>query len=142
MPNLNAAIGIAQLERIVDFIEIKRLNGARYREELGDLECVKLQTEKPWAYMVYWMYCVELCREAKLSMNEVRAALLREGIGTRPFFKGLHSQSCLGKFGNTGQSRYPKTTIASENGFYLPSSVELTGTQIHHISEKLRCVLN
>lgn len=138
MTNMQAALGIAQLERINQFIEVKRLNGSRYRDVLGDLESIKLQTEKPWAYMVYWMYCVELCGEANMSMNELRAALLKDGIGTRPFFKGLHSQSCLGDFGSADESKYPNTVLASKNGFYLPSSVELTESQIHYVGEKIR----
>jgi perosamine synthetase len=60
MTNLQAAIGVAQMEKVNEFVEIKRRLGKYYAEKLGKLKGLKLQVEKPWARTVYWMYCIEL----------------------------------------------------------------------------------
>ena len=59
MTNLQAAIGVAQLERIDEFVALKRRFGAMYRERLSGIPGVRMQDERPWGRSVYWMYAIE-----------------------------------------------------------------------------------
>jgi perosamine synthetase len=141
MTNLQAAVGVAQMERIEEFIGIKRRLGEYYRERLLDFKGIKVQTEKSWAKMVYWMYCVELDRSLGLNSGEVMYGLARKGIGTRPFFTGLHKQPALRRLGLFRSQRYPVTERIARQGFYLPSGMSLTTKQIDRVIVALGQVL-
>lgn len=141
MTNLQAAVGIAQLERINEFIEVKRLNGLRYRSLLKQITGVKVQEQLPWAKMVYWMYCIELQESTKFNAGKMMKELYLAGIGTRPFFLGLHEQPVLRDKGWYLNEKFPITERASSQGLYLPSSLNLTEAQIKFVSQKIQEVL-
>jgi len=88
MTNLQAAIGIAQLERVKEFISIKRSLGEYYRNKLSTIPGVRFQVEKPYARSVYWMYSIELDESFGVDAETMMALLREKGIGTRPFFMG------------------------------------------------------
>jgi len=141
MTNMQAALGVAQLERIDEFVEIKRVNGARYGELLNQIPGLKTQTEMPWARMVYWMYAVELDESTGWSAEKMIAELSLRGVGTRPFFLGLHEQPALCGKGWYQNEEYPVTHKSSRQGFYLPSSLNLTDTQIEFVVEQIKDIL-
>ncbi len=130
MTNLQAAVGLAQTERADEFVAIKRANAGRYRELLDAVPGVRFMEPKSWARSVYWMYAVELDPDLGLDAAEVMARLARRGVGTRPFFRGLHAQPALRALGLFEGRRYPKTDHAYRYGFYLPSGLALTEAQI------------
>jgi perosamine synthetase len=138
MTNLQAALGVAQMERIEEFIGIKRRLGAYYRERLSGLDGVKFQVEKPWAKTVYWMYCIELDPKLGLSAQDLMARLGRKGIGTRPFFLGLHQQPALHRLGLFEGERHPVTERLARQGLYLPSGLALTEAQVDEVVAALR----
>ena len=133
MTNMQAAIGVAQLERIEEFIAIKRRLGKYYREKLSVLSGIKCQTEKPWASSVYWMYCIELDEGLGINAEEMMPKLAQKGIGSRPFFLGLHEQPALRKRGLFQGEEYPVTERISRQGLYLPSGLGLTEKQIDEV---------
>jgi len=133
MTNLQAALGVAQMERIDEFVRIKRMLGRYYRDRLSNIDGVKFQTEKPWAKMVYWMYCIELDQALGLTANEIMAELRRKGIGTRPFFLGLHEQPALKERGLFEGEHYPVTERIARQGLYLPSGLTLTEENIDEV---------
>jgi perosamine synthetase len=141
MTNMQAALGIAQLERIDEFVEIKRVNGARYGELLNQITGLKTQIEMPWAKMVYWMYAVELDESLGWSAEKMMAELSIRGVGTRPFFLGLHEQPALCDKGWYQDEKYPVTHKSSRQGFYLPSSLNLTNEQIEFTVEQIKDIL-
>jgi perosamine synthetase len=141
MTNLQAAIGVAQMERIEEFVQIKRRFGEYYREKLGLIEGLKIQVEKPWAKTVYWMYCIELDEHSGLNADRMMKELSRRGIGSRPFFLGLHEQPALWKIGLFEKERYPVTERISRQGLYLPSGLTLTEAQIDEVVSAVRSVL-
>jgi perosamine synthetase len=65
------------------------------------------------------------------------AALALRGVGTRPFFLGLHEQPVFHSKGWYLNERYPVTERAARQGFYLPSSVTLTESDINFVVEQL-----
>jgi perosamine synthetase len=142
MTNMQGAIGVAQLERLDEFVNIKRTIGNIYVERLNRLQGVKPQVEKPWARMVYWMYCVELNTSTGLDAKSMMAALALRGVGTRPFFLGLHEQPVFNSKGWYLNDHLPITERAARQGFYLPSSVTLTESDINFVVDQLAEVLS
>ena len=92
MTNLQAAVGLAQMEQIDRFIEIKRSIAQRYETILSKIDGIRFMTVKPWAYSTYWMNAIEVQPDTGLDASEVIQLLSQKGIGARPFFVGLHRQ--------------------------------------------------
>ena len=141
MTNLQAAIGVAQMERIDEFVATKRRLGEYYREKLSGIPGLKCQIEKPWAKTVYWMYCVELEEGIRMDAVDAMQKLGSKGIGTRPFFLGLHEQPVFHDRGLFKGEHYPVTERASRRGFYLPSGLALTEQQIDEVVTAVRAVI-
>ncbi len=129
MTNLQAAVGVAQLECIDKFIEIKRHWGKRYGEEFSKLKGVKYQIEKPWAKLVYWMYCLELDTSLGFTALDLATRLQEKGITTRPFFLGMHEQPAFHALGLFKGEKYPVAERIARQGLYLPSGMALTEQQ-------------
>jgi perosamine synthetase len=66
----------------------------------------------------------------------------KHGIGTRPFFRGLHNQPALRDMDLFKNESYPKTDFASQFGFYLPSGLTLTESDINKVVKALKDSLN
>jgi perosamine synthetase len=141
MTNMQGALGVAQLSRLDEFVEIKRANGVRYVEQLNQLQGIKTQTEKPWARMVYWMYCLELDPSSGLDAEKMMGILKKRGVGTRPFFLGLHEQPILQKKGWYKDEVFPITERAARQGLYLPSGLDLKHSDIDYVVEQVADIL-
>jgi len=141
MTNLQAAIGVAQLKKLDEFIEKKRQIAKWYAEELKELEekeLVKLHPEMEWAKCVYWMYSILIKDKAKISRNEAMKRLEKIGIETRPFFVPMH----LLPMYNSGE-RLPIAEDLAKKGINLPSSVALDKSQVTLIIQEFKkCYLN
>jgi perosamine synthetase len=133
MTNLQAAIGVAQMERIDEFVGIKRRLGSYYRKALAGIPGIRFQVEKPWAKSVYWMYSVELDESLGLDAETAMKELGAKGIGTRPFFLGLHEQPVLHDLGLFRGEKYPVAERIARQGFYLPSGLTLTEKDIDQV---------
>jgi len=133
MTNMQAAIGVAQMDRIEEFVHIKRHLGRYYREGLSEINGIKCQVEKSWAKMVYWMYCIELDMTLGINAELMMKELGKRGIGTRPFFLGLHEQPALNDLGLFRGEHYPVTERIARQGLYLPSGLTLTEEQIDEV---------
>lgn len=141
MSNLQAAVGLAQFEKIDEYIKIKRELGEYYISKLKDIQELKLQAEKEWAKTVYWMYAVELDSKLGISADIVMKKLKTAGVDTRPFFIGLHCQPVLREFGLFENESYPVTEKASKYGFYLPSGLALKKEQIDYVCDSLKKII-
>ena len=130
MSNLQAAIGVAQMERVEEFIAIKRTLGEYYRQRLSNISGVRFQIEKPFARSVYWMYSIELDETTGIDAEMMMKKLRDKGISTRPFFMGLHAQPALNEMGLFIGEKYANTERAYRQGLYLPSGLTLTRSQI------------
>ncbi len=142
MTNLQAALGVAQLENIERFIEIKRENAAYYIELLSDVETLQLPVEKEWAKNVYWMYAIVL--DESTGMNaEVFAQKLREyGIATRAFFYPMHLQPVLkDKYKKIEGQDFSVSEYISRQGLYLPSGLTLKKDDIEYIVQSIKKIL-
>lgn len=92
MTNIQAAIGLAQLERIDEFVAMRRKNAALYNDLLANVNGIGLPPEKKWAKSVYWMYSVLIEPEFELSRDELIRSLKNRQIETRSFFIPMDKQ--------------------------------------------------
>lgn len=138
MTNLQAAVGLAQLEQIEKFIAIKIRLGEYYRKRFACVKGVRFMPVKEYARSVYWMYGIELDPEFGITAEEMMGRLKKHGIATRPFFRGLHDQPVLNKMGLFAGESYPKTDHAYKYGFYLPSGLTLTEKQIDSVVDAVK----
>jgi perosamine synthetase len=130
MTNLQAAVGIAQLERIAETIALRRRLARYYQQRMAGVPNVRFQAETSYAKPVYWMYAVQLDEALGVDAEVAMRLLKDKGVGTRPFFLGLHAQPVLQKLGLFTDELYPQTDRAHKLGFYLPSGLTLTKSQI------------
>lgn len=141
MTNLQAAIGVAQMDRVEEFVQTKRRLGRYYRDGLSQIEGIRFQVEKPWAKTVYWMYCIELADSLEMDAAGMMQELAKKGIGTRPFFLGLHEQPVLHDLGLFHGESYPITDRIAKRGLYLPSGLTLTEQQIDEVLAAVKGII-
>jgi perosamine synthetase len=124
MTNLQAALGLAQLEKIEKHISKKREIGRIYQEGLKDIEGFQLPLEKTkYADNIYWVF--GLVAESETLKNETVSKLNAHKIGTRPFFWCMHEQPVFQKMGLFQGESYPIAEKMARCGFYLPSGLGL-----------------
>lgn len=141
MTNIQAAIGLAQVERIEAFVEKKREIARIYGELLGDITDVQLPVERSWAKNVYWMYAVVLGDSHRLDAEGAMGELRARNIDTRAFFLGMHEQPAFWDRGLFKGETYPITERIARRGLYLPSGLLLTAAQQEIVAGALRVVL-
>ena len=140
MTSLQAAVGLAQLERLDEATARKRHMGLRYTELLTNLEAVQLPLAKTdYAENVYWVYGVVL--QDHLVSSEVVKELVARGVATRPFFWPMHEQPVFRKMGFFEGVRCPVAERIGRQGFYLPSGLALTDQDITQVAEAMSEVL-
>lgn len=138
MTNLQAALGLAQLEEVKKYIKIKRWMAKKYNQGLAKVEGLILPVEKDYAFNVYWMYAVLVDeKEFGMSCQQLRKKLSQEGIDTRAFFIPVHKQPVFQKMGWYKKEKYPVAETVSQMGCYLPSGLAITPKQIDQVVEKI-----
>ena len=142
MSNLQAAVGVAQLERLNFFLEKKRSMGRLYTELLNDIQGIQLPlASTDYAENCYWVYGIVLKDETKLKAVDVMKALGEKKIGTRPFFYPMNKQPVLKKLGLFEGCDMPIAENLSQMGFYVPGGLALTESQIHEVAQALKEIL-
>jgi len=142
MTNLQAAIGLAQVERIDDHIARKRKMGARYTERLAGIRGLRLPVQRANVKNVYWMYGVVLEDDIDMDAQGFAECLRREGVDTRPFFLGMHEQPVLHEMGLFVGESYPVTERLARRGLYLPSGLNLGEPEIDTVCAAVRKCLS
>lgn len=139
MTNLQAAIGLAQLERLDEFVLRKRLMGEKYTEVLSGIECLELPMPfTDYAHNIYWVFGVVLKENVTFDNETAMKKLAELNIGTRPFFWAMHEQPVFKKMGLFMNESYPVAEKLARRGFYLPSGLALNGEQIQSAAEAVR----
>jgi perosamine synthetase len=143
MSNLQAAIGVAQIERLEEFVQLKRHMGKRYSEMLADIEGLQLPKNRTdYAENIYWVYGIVLKDEIPFDASEAMKRLRNKGIGTRPFFWPMHEQPFFKKMELFVGESYPVAERIARRGFYIPSGLALSDSQMEQVAIALHEVMN
>ena len=145
MTNIQAAIGLAQAERIEESVRKKIWIGKTYTNLLSPLKekgIVQLPVEKEWAKNTYWMYGVVLNKKSGLDAQEVMKRLLEKEVQTRPFFYPMHLQPAFEKFSWFRKESLPVSENIYKYGFYLPSGLTLTEEQLFKVVKGMKAACN
>lgn len=142
MSNLQAAVGVAQMERLEEFVARKRRMGCRYNELLSDVTGLQLgQDRTEYADNIYWVYGVVLQDEVPFDADEAMRRLAAMGIGTRPFFWPMHAQPVFQRMGLFAGADCRVAERIARRGFYLPSGLALNEHQMKKVAEACHSLL-
>jgi len=140
LTNLQAALGLAQLENLDKSIMRKKQLGQKYQDLLFDSPFFQTPVRHKDGYdNHYWVFGLVLKPKHKKTAKMVMESLYSEGIGTRPFFWPMHKQPILNEFVDAS---FSVSEMISEFGFYLPSGVGTTEDEIEIVVSKIKKVLN
>ena len=141
MTNLQAALGLAQLEQINHFVERKHFIGGFYNECFEDLKGVQLPVSRTsYADNIYWVYTLVL--DDSLGTADLAMELLsrKYKIGSRPFFYPLHKQPVFGST-SAGLAIAPVAERLYHQGLYIPSGLGITNIELEHVARSVRAVI-
>jgi perosamine synthetase len=131
MTNLQAAIGLAQVERFEQLLERRRANEQRYREALAGIEGLQLPPAVPGS--VTWMFGVRVEDSFGIGRDELRRRLASAGVETRTFFVPMHLQPIHHR--RFAGQRYPVAEQLGRTGLYLPSGPGLEDDEIAYVAD-------
>ncbi len=140
MSNLQAAVGVAQLERLDLFVTLKRSMGGRYDSLLDGCDALQLPLVRTeFAENIYWVYGVVLGDEVNTNAAGIMQILSGRGVGTRPFFWPMHEQPVFQRMGILPENggSYPVAERLARRGFYLPSGLGLQVDQVDAVAAAL-----
>lgn len=139
LTNLQAALGVAQLEQIEKFLRIKRNIGRRYNERLGDVRGITTGVERTeYAENLYWVYGIVLDDDVPFDAAQAMERLAQLGVGCRPFFWCMHEQPVFRTMNLFIGESYPIAERLARRGFYIPSGMALTEAQQDFVIERVR----
>lgn len=131
MTNMQAALGLAQLERLDEFVDRKRRMGQLYDELLRDTTGFQLPlASTEYADNIYWVYGLLVDEATGMNAEVMMKKLAKRGIGTRPFFYPMHQQPVLKRMGFFDGDSFPVAERMYQQGFYLPSGLGLSIEQL------------
>jgi perosamine synthetase len=139
LSNLQAAVGVAQMERLPAFVEKKREMGRLYDKLLvGDERLQRPLPQTPYAENIYWVYGVVLHDDVPGDASLLMKLLAEKQIGTRPFFWPMHEQPVFLRMGLFVGEHHPVAERLARRGFYLPSGLSLTEVEMERVAEALK----
>lgn len=142
LSNLQAAVGLAQLERLDEFVARKRRVGTQYCDLLAGTAGLQLPERTiATAENLYWVVGVILDDSVDFEAREASARLSQRGVGTRPFFWPMHEQPVLRAMGLFAGVECPVASRIARRGFYLPSGLALTEADVRVAAGHCRAVL-
>ena len=142
MSNLQAALGLAQLERLDESVRIKRRMGRRYTEQLTGLDGVTLPLESiDYADNIYWVYGIILADNIAFDAQSAMKRLAEKGVGTRPFFWPMHEQPVFKKMELFQGFSLPVAERIARRGFYLPGGLALTDNEIERVTQAMKEIM-
>ena len=140
MTNIQAAIGLAQLEKADWHIERRREIALWYYERLREIPGLILPVEKEWAKNAYWMFSIVLDDAVSLSRDQVMVALQQQGIETRPFFHPMHTLPPYEELSKG--NHFPVAEKLAARGLNLPTWAGLKKEDIDYICNAIARVVS
>jgi len=142
MTNLQAAVALAQFERLGETVAFKREVGRKYNQQLADITGLKLPPQScDYAESVYWIYGLELDDELPIDGEAFSKLLAAKGIGTRPYFWPMHEQPVFQDKGLFAGEQYPVSERLARRGIYIPNGMGVTDEQIDRVCRAIKDVM-
>ena len=138
MTGYQAAMGVAQLDRIAQILKEKRRVAHTYDKYLTGAVGIQPPAELDWAKNVYWMYGIVVKPDFGVTRDQLADALRKQGIDTRTFFCPMNLQPCLQERRGFREIPCPVAEQLWEAGLYLPSTYTLPEQTIRQIAEAVR----
>ena len=139
MTNMQAALGVAQLERLDEFVARKRHMGAVYTQLLSDVNGLQLPLPRTdYAENIYWVFGLVISEEIDMTAQEAMKRLAAKGIDSRPFFYPMHQQPVLRNMGLFENEKLPVSERLYQKGFYIPSGMALTEEQMNSVAQAVK----
>lgn len=135
MTNMQAALGVAQMERISEFLAKRQRIMGWYREALGSEANLRLNYEAPETRNVYWMVCLEMMNITEIERAQLMRSLRDVGVDSRPYF---YPVSALPMY---AAADTPVAHRISPRGINLPSYTDLSEADVAEIGQATRRVL-
>lgn len=144
MTNLQAALGLAQLQHLEEAVTRKREIGRLYSELLKECPGLILPPDRnvTGEINIYWVYGVEVMPDLPFDAEEVMKRLAQEKVGTRPFFWCMHEQPVFEKMGLFVGQSYPMAERIARRGFYIPSGLALTDDECREVAGRVIKVMS
>ena len=143
MTNMQAALGVAQLEKLDRHVEMKRKMGKIYIELLKNVEGIQIPVERTdFSDNIYWVFGIVLKDEVQIDAETAIKKLAEKGIGTRPFFWPMHEQPVFQKMGLFKNEKYPVAEKIARRGFYVPSGLGLKEGEMERVAREVRGIVN
>ena len=133
MTNLQAAIGVAQMERLDEILARKRAISVRYADGLRPIAGVTLPSAEAWVRKSDWLYTIQL--RSATERTRVEHHLLHRGVESRRVFFPLHEMPLYARFG--GDRTFPASTRIAATGLSLPSAPALTDADIDWVVQAI-----
>ena len=137
MSNIQAALGLAQLERVDELIEMKRRIFSWYEEGLEGLPNVLLNKEVEGARSIYWMSSIRLEHTSPVSRDNLIKELKSRNIDSRPVFPAISQYPIW----PVKQEPKPIAFLIGNQAINLPSGVCLTKDQVMHVANQIKEIL-
>ena len=135
LTNIQAAMGVAQLERLPEFIKVKKKNYQIYENELRKISGLQLAKTPGYAICNYWLYCLQINKELYgRDREELMAYLLENKIQTRPIWYLNHIQM---PYRNCQNYKIERAFELLEKTLNIPCSVNLSSKDLYYIVGKL-----
>ena len=139
MTNLQAALGVAQLELLEEFINRKQKNYIEYQKLFEGFELVELMPFRANTCSNHWFYSLRINRDKiKASMREIITALEKEGIQTRAIWGLINKQK---PYLNFISYKIEKAKIFSDCILNIPCSTNITNDEIIEVATKIKSLL-
>jgi len=136
--NMQAALGVSQVNRLNKIIKKKKEIGKFYYEKFKNNKNLIIQPIKfDYAENIFWIYGIVLKKGSKKNRQEIQKRLLRLNIDTRPFFWPMHKQDIFKKMGFFKKEKHPVSEFLSNNGFYIPSGIDLSYKKLNYIADSI-----
>jgi len=132
MTNIQAALGVAQFDRIDELLEKKKKIFEWYQDGLKDISNIKLNFQKDGYKNVYWMVCIEFDRYKEKQRDRFIVNLKKQGIDSRPFF---YPVSDMPMYDNCDT---PITHKVYQRGINLPSYFDIKKSDVEYIVKAVK----
>ena len=132
LTNIQAAIGMAQMERLDEFVSIKRENALRYKNLFSNINGLEFLWEKPWAMSNFWFYAVKVSKDHKKALVDY---LISNNIQVRPVWKPIHT---LPMYKDCQAYKIESAVNIYNTAFNLPCSISLKEDEIDFIVNNIQ----